>query len=640
MRYYNVALNTKRHLKSPTYTYSHTDTLPPGTLVRAPFGSKTKPGIILETTEKPAFKTREFQLYDDVVVSSHTRAFVSWYESYYAARGGQAYSQLLPEYLTKKRPKLPKEKTFTHTNNVDLNTTQTAAKQSIQRTKKPIVLHGITGSGKTRLYISLILDVLARGQSALLLYPEIALTTQISREIEKHAPVAAFHSGMTAAQRSKLWFRIATQTQPMVVIGARSALFLPHTNLGVIIVDEAHESTYKQETDVRYNGLLVAGGLARSHDAQLILGSATPPITETEQVVSQGGVLVCMHEQAITNDHTKKTVVINRTDSGAFRSHHMISDPLLDAMRAALEKQEQSLLFINRRGTAKLVLCDECGWSAVCPECDLPVTYHHDVHALLCHTCGSRVAVPTSCPECSHHVSMRSLGSKAIVDDVKSLLPSARIERFDTDTSQPESFAERYNDIRDGRVDILVGTQQIAKGLDLPRLSVVGVLNADLSLHFPDYSSEERTFQLLAQVAGRVGRGHADGTIYIQTLHPKNTAIQQALSEDWHSFRDQELTSRRTHQLPPYTFAAKVLFRDTSYDAAFTHANTYKTLLRRHLPETELLIDGPLPSFIQKRGGQYYAQIHLRSVRRSVVLRAVRAAPDTAFIDLDPHSFL
>lgn len=637
MFYYEVAIGAEKHWDTSVFTYSSEVELKINQLVNVPFGAKNKVGFVVSKTTKPSFKTKTLLQYD-LTLSKQSIRFINWFQTFYAAKPGQAFMQLLPAYLTKKIPEYKDTSTLISDVNVTLNTIQVVTKNELSKSTKPSILHGITGSGKTRLYTSLILETLRSGKSALLLYPEISLTPQLLEELKQYATVIAFHSGMTDAERSRAWYTVAQHSSPIIIIGPRSSLFLPHKNLGLIIIDEAHESTYKQENDIYYSSLLVAGGLAQAHGSRLLLGSATPPLTETELILRNGGSLVCMHEKAIEDKHQTTSSVVNKRDRRQFTKSSLISDTLIDAISAALAQKRQSLLFINRRGTAKLTMCEHCGWQAECPECDLPLTYHHDIHAMLCHTCGKKQRVEAVCPVCSQATTLKSLGSKAIVEEVAGLFPEARIARFDTDSKKDESFVSRYKSIKQGDVDILIGTQQIIKGLDLPLLQTVGVIDADLSLHFPDYSSDERTFQLLAQVAGRVGRGHGMGSIVVQTLHPDSHIIQMALKEDWHTFRDIELKSRKIHQFPPYTYSVKVIFRDKSYNKALKRATTQKERILNK--NTELIVEGPLPSFIGKRGHHFYIQLHVKHRSRTKLLEALRTINDVVIIDLDPLTLL
>lgn len=635
MLYYDIAIGAEKHWDSSVFTYASEIELQPGQLVHVPFGKKNKTGYVVAKTTKPTFNTKLITPHE-LTISAESIRFITWFQMFYAAKPGQANLQLLPHYLTKKIPVFKPTKAYDYDVDITLNAEQNRAIQEIYSTQKPTILHGITGSGKTRLYTSLLLSTLKVGKSALLLYPEISLTPQLLQELQQYAPVIAFHSSMTDAERSRAWFSVVQQTDPILVIGPRSALFLPHKNLGLIVIDEAHESTYKQENDVYYNSLMVAGGLAQAHKAKLLLGSATPPITESELIMKNGGNLVCMHKKAIKSAHKTSVSVIDKRDRKQFKASNLLSDALIDSITTSLRAKRQSLLFINRRGTAKLTLCEHCGWQADCPDCDLPLTYHHDLHAMLCHTCGQRQRVEAVCPVCAQQTSLKSLGSKALVEEVSSRFPSARIGRFDTDSKKEESFVSQYDQIKRGDIDILIGTQQIVKGLDLPQLETVGVIDADLSLHFPDYSSDERTFQLISQVSGRVGRGHGSGKIIIQTLHPGSATIALATKEDWHGFRESELASRKKHTFPPYIYSVKIIFRDKSYNKAFRRASVQKSKLSGKNVEVE----GPLPSFIGKRGQHFYVQLHATHRSRTKLLEALRALNDEVIIDLDPLTFL
>lgn len=639
MHYYEIGLGAEKYWGTGVFTYSSDDDLITGSIVRVPFRKQKKYGIVLKTVEKPDFPVKEIDKLLEIKITKQTFEFMEWYTKYYNAEKTQVYSQFLPNYLTANQKTMDLN-TDDRQSLPALSKVQSKALEEINSTKKPSVLHGITGAGKTRIYTHLLIEQLKSGKNALLLYPEISLTSQIVNELKKYAPVIVFHSQLTNAERSKLWYSVATKTQPCIIIGPRSAIFLPYLNLGIVIIDEAHESSYKQENDVRYSSIYTAAGLCASHTAKLVLGSATPPVSETEHILGHGGNLVCLHHKALKfeSDEDKEVLIIDAKKRDNFSIHPLISDTLIKSINCALDKNEQIILFINRRGTAKLVLCGsaDCDWQAECEHCELPMTYHHDAHQLVCHTCGRKKVMPTTCPVCSNKTELKSLGSKAIVEDITKLFPAAKIARFDSDTEKTESFNQNYDAILAGSVDILIGTQQLIKGLDLPKLSTIGILNADLSLHFPDYTSDERTFQLVTQAMGRVGRGHNKGCVVVQTFQPNNPTITWAIAENWHGFRDNELASRRLHSFPPYSFYAKLLFRDKNIDRAEKKANICKGLVSRD----KVNIDGPLPSFTFKRSGFYYVQLLIKARTRTRLLEAIRNSPKDTIIDLDPANLL
>jgi primosomal protein N' (replication factor Y) len=636
MYYFEVGVGVERHWKSAVFTYASDEKLSIGEIVRVPFGTTKRTGLVLTAVPKPAFTTKK--IYDrlSVSLSENTQSFIHWFSSFYGITDGEAYAQFLPRYITKQ--KLVHRESSIKSMNNSLNSPQKKALQALRETARPVVLQGITGSGKTRVYTRVITDTLKGGRNALVLYPEISLTSQLVRQLEQITTVFVFHSHLTSKERSTLWLQVANAEQPIIIAGPRSALFLPHTNLGLIVVDEAHEVSYKQESDIRYNGLLVAGGLARSHQARLILGSATPPINETELLLRNGGSVIAMNEKAISSDYVTEMHIIDMKNRLLFKKHPLLSDQLLSSIHYALESNKQSLIFLNRRGTAKLLFCESCSWQFECLSCDLPMTYHHDLHKMICHTCGRKSSVIAACPDCNEETSMRSFGSKALVEEVKKLFPTATIARFDSDNSKDESFNQNYDDVISGKIDILIGTQQLTKGIDLPHLHTVGVLQADLSLHFPDYTSNERTFQLLSQIAGRVGRGHGSGRVFIQTYQPNNPVIQLALKEDWDGFKSTELVERKKHNFPPYIFRSKLIIREKTLQKSTAKAEkVLKSISALQLP---IEIDGPLPSFQSKKGGYFYMQIHLSSTKRAHILKACTHVPDWVIKDLDPSTLL
>ncbi len=641
MYYYEVLLGVARHWKTASFTYSSLEKIETGKLVRVPFGARKKIGIITSVVKKPSFKTKAVLAILDEKLPRNTQKFYSWYARYYEITEGEAISQVIPEYLTVKRKSVKKTEQITHPSQElkPLSPKQKELYSAVKANEKPVILHGITGSGKTRIYTHLIADVLTSGKDVLLLYPEIALTSQIVSEIRLNAPVFVFHSQLTHAERSALWYQIIGSHEPVVIIGPRSSLFLPYINLGLILIDEAHETTYKQDSHPRYHGLYVAAGLANAHSAKLVMGSATPPITETSHILERGGVLLCLHEKAIEHKQKTQLHVVDMKNRQQFKTHDLFSDTLLAQISAALEGKKQVLLFLNRRGTSQLVLCgsDTCDWVAECPGCELTLTYHHDKYLLICHTCGKRFPMPAQCPVCMQAISLKSLGSKAVVDMAKKLFPAATIARYDSDSDINESFNETYEQIKAGSVDILVGTQQLVKGLDLPKLAVIGLLNSDLSLRFPDFSSDERTFQLITQAMGRVGRGHTAGHIVLQTYQKQNPVLIAAMNEDWHGFMKSELEARKLHQLPPFSFIAKLIVRDLSEVKAIKIAQKFSDSLAG---VKNLTVEGPVPSFHFKRGKYYYIQLHLKSSSRRILLEALKDAPDGTFFDLDPVSLL
>jgi len=347
-----------------------------------------------------------------------------------------------------------------------------------------------------------------------------------------------------------------------------------------------------------------------------------------------------MRELAVENFHPPtETTVVAAYDKANFSRHPQLSDTLLTAVQVALDQKNQVLIFLNRRGTARLVVCQQCGWQALCPNCELPLTYHGDTHSMRCHTCGYTSKAPLHCPNCgSSEIVYRSLGTKSIVDALTRSFPKARIQRFDTDNTKTERFDQHYEHVLAGNVDILVGTQLLAKGLDLPRLSLVGVVAADTSLSFPDYSAEERTYQLLTQIIGRVGRGHQAGYAIIQTYNPNSPVITGAIKKDWESFYKQQLAERQQFLFPPFCYLLKLTcIRKTQASSEAVCHKLLVELQQLHLP---VQIIGPTPSFWEKSAKGYSWQLVVKSKNRKHLLTIVNNLPASWSYDLDPINLL
>jgi primosomal protein N' (replication factor Y) (superfamily II helicase) len=372
----------------------------------------------------------------------------------------------------------------------------------------------------------------------------------------------------------------------------------------------------------------------------LVLGSATPSISDYYLAEQKQKPIIKLSKLARPEPlAATEVVLIDRKDHGLFSRSPFFSTPLIQAIEGALGRQEQSLLYLNRRGTARLVMCENCGWQATCPHCDLPLTYHGDHHDLRCHSCNYHTATPGSCPACGHpSIMFKTAGTKAIVEEVERLFPKARVARFDTDNKRTERFEHHYAGIREGNIDILVGTQLLAKGLDLPRLSTLGVLLADTSLYLPDFSALERTFQLISQVLGRIGRGHVAGRAIIQTYHPDHPVLQAAIDNDYQTFYEQELASRRQFLFPPFCYLLKVTVRRASIKAAEEAALKLKAEIEQG--GARVRVEGPAPSFYERFQNKYQWQLIIKARDRSELLKVISKLPASVSYDLDPMDLL
>ncbi len=652
MQYYEVYPASQRYQKMEPLTYRSPLALQPYAVVALPFGRQEIAGVVVRSVKKPPFETKviERTIADALLPPEALRLF-DWLQSYYPAGAGPTIQLFLPSSILKLRPeeiiqKLPKKKKSALIL-PPLTPQQIQTLSEIQKAKqKHFLLHGETGSGKTRVYVERVRHYLEQGKSALILTPEIALTPQLKNDLAQEfgERVIIIHSNLTAKRRRQDWLRIATASEPLVIVGPRSALFSPIHNLGLIVVDEFHEPAYKQEQAPRYQAIRAAAALAKLHTAEIIYGSATPPVSEYFLAETTKTPIIRMSGSAKGNASGVKTELISLADKQNFNRNPYLSDQLLTAVTEAIHHKEQSLIYLNRRGTARLVLCQTCGWQAVCPNCDLPLTYHGDHHHIRCHTCGHTATPPLTCPTCDGaDLQYRTIGTKALVEMLQSLFPMARIRRFDTDLGATERLDRHFDEVRAGDVDILVGTQMLGKGLDLPKLAVVGVIAADTSLYLPDYTAAERSYQLLHQVLGRVGRGHplksGEARVIIQTYVPENPVLQSAIQKDWATFYAYELIERKTFLFPPFCYLLKLSISRKSSTSAEAAAQAVHQQLSRLKIKARL--SRPAPAYYEHTHGLYHWQLVLKATDRKELLKAISSLPSGGWTyDLDPADLL
>lgn len=629
-------------------TYQSEMTLSTGTVVSVPVGKKTSLGVITKKVTKPDFDCKEIVKSATDTPIPHTLIELhDWMTEYYATTSGMVWQTILPKRVaTKPRSKSSSSITPTKRTQILLNNEQQQAIAKIcQISAGTILLHGVTGSGKTEVYKAAAQDAINNGQSALILVPEISLTTQLVNEFRSQLDnVVVTHSAMTDSERNVAWRQILTSHQPVVVIGPRSALFMPIQSLGLIVIDECHEPSYKQEQSPRYHAITVASQLARLSNAKLILGSATPAISDYHLAKHLGKPIITMNKLAV-NGATKPDVkIVNLTNRDSFTlKSKLFTKPLLDAIRQAIKDGRQTLLFHNRRGTASLAICEDCGYTLTCPNCYTPLTLHGDKFQLLCHLCGHTERPPLKCPDC-HEPSIiyKGIGTKQIEEETKKLFPTASIRRFDGDTLKGEAVQDVYDELRSGKTDIIIGTQTIAKGLDLPHLAVVGVIQADAGLALPDFSSSERTFQLIAQVCGRVGRHELPTTAIIQTYQPQADAVKYGSKQDYLGFYEQEIIHRKIGHFPPYSHLLKLTCSYKTEQGAVAAARKLANQLRRDYGQSAKLL-GPAPAFYERLRGQYCWQIVVRASKRTILTKiAGQVASSTSNwqIELDPISLI
>jgi primosomal protein N' (replication factor Y) len=522
---------------------------------------------------------------------------------------------------------------------------------------QPFLLHGVTGSGKTEIYLRAIEEVVRQGKEALVMVPEISLTPQtIERFRGRCGEVAVLHSHLGDAERGGHWRRVAAG-QVQVVVGARSAVFAPAKKLGLIVIDEEHESSFKQESTPRYHGRDVAVMRARLENIPILLGSATPSLESWHNAERGQYKLLSLPSRVLEREMPKVDLIDMRHDGPRIRQHSL-SPRLEMAIHFALKSGGQVILLLNRRGFNTHIHCPSCGYVATCANCDLAMTYHRDRSAMLCHYCGFAQSPLAFCPMCKQTaIRFQGVGTQKLQAEIESKFSGYVVQRMDSDTMQkPGSHRRVLDAFREGRIQILMGTQMIAKGLDFPNVTLVGVVNADVGLHMPDFRASERTFQLLAQVAGRTGRGDHPGQVLVQTFNPEHPAIALAVEHDYISFAKQELAFRHEHGYPPYQRMARLIIRSQKQEIAQEFAeklsaafdNAQKRYAAQNPGGAAVRVLGPAecPVFRLKNYFRFHFQIQsvsagaLHQVLRDVLTLTKVPGNVEYQLDVDPYNML
>lgn len=646
MHYYEVAPNRIIRPGSDTFTYHAETAYDTGCIVEVPVGTKNTVGVIVAKVPKPEYATKAIlRLVESQPLPHQILGLAVWMSRYYASPLATVLQTILPSGITKTRRKTALT-TTSHVRKrtkIVLNKDQRDAIKKIQTMDAgACLLHGITGSGKTVVYRELAKHAIDAGRSVIIIVPEIALTSQLVADFSHDfGEVILTHSRQTEAERHISWKEALTSSTPRIVIGPRSALFMPLANVGLVVIDECHEPSLQQEQTPRYSALRAASKLAEHHQAKAVFGSATPLVSDYYIAQSARRPIISMEQLAMRNAVKPDISVIDMTKRTGFKRHRFLSDKLLGLLETTFENGKQALIFHNRRGSASSTLCENCGWQAGCPRCYIPLTLHADKHALRCHICGYTDKVPTSCPVC-HHVDIihKGIGTKLIESELKKLFPEQTIARFDGDTGKADSMEANYSKLYDGSIDIIIGTQVIAKGLDLPHLRTVGIVQADAGLSLPDYSSSERTFQLLSQAIGRVGRSHHKTDVVVQSYQPTHPAVVDGIGQAYDNFYERTLAMRKQTKFPPFTFLLKLTCVYKTEAAAVKNARSLAEVLRVHKhPSVEIL--GPTPAFYERTRDTYRWQLVVKSAQRAELIALLDHVPTQHWqYELDPLSLL
>lgn len=498
-----------------------------------------------------------------------------------------------------------------------------------QNEHRVFLLYGVTGSGKTEVYLQSIQEVIEKGKEAIVLVPEIALTPQMVHRFKGRFGdlVAVLHSGLSAGEKYDEWRKIQRK-EVKVVVGARSAIFAPFENIGIIIIDEEHETSYKQEEMPRYHAREVAIERAKTYNCPVVLGSATPSLESFARAQKNVYHLLSLPSR-MNNQKMPSVEIIDMREELREGNRSMFSRKLFDLLKDRIEKKQQTVLFLNKRGHSSFVMCRDCGYVVNCPNCEISLTYHRVNEHMKCHYCGYESYVPKHCPECnSEYIRYFGTGTQKVQEELGKILPEARVIRMDVDTTSKKGSHERLlTDFKDGKADILLGTQMIAKGLDFPNITLVGVLSADTMLHLPDFRASEKTFQLLTQVSGRAGRHQLPGEVIIQTYTPEHYSIELASHHDYDHFYQHEMMMRKTHHYPPFYYLSLITVSHEQLMKVVSETEKIVKYVRSQVSNKAVVL-GPAASPVPRINNRYRYQCLIKYKREPNLIKTLKTILD------------
>lgn len=639
---YEIGVSSTKYHGAQSLTYSSEGTIPIGTLVEVPLRATQVLGVVLKRGKaNPRITPKPITMvHAGVQLPAAQLDLLAWLCEYYPAPLSTIVQLFLPTTISAAPKSAVVAKSVTTL--PKLTDEQQQAIETLSKTKSTTaLLHGDTGVGKTRVYLELARKTIAKGQSVIILVPEIGLTPQMLAVLKTQFPgvVHSIHSGLTPKARRETWRQIQASEGSQIIVGPRSALFMPVSNIGLIVVDEAHDSGYKQDQLPYYEATRVAAKLAALSGALCLYGTATPRVADYWHLDQHKTPIVRMTQQINSSIKQPTHLVIDAAQRQHFERSAIFSEPMLQAISSTLAKREQALVFLNRRGTARFVSCSACGWHAACQNCDTPLTYHGDKHQLQCHTCGLVELVPTTCPICqSAELRYQRRGTKALQSELEKLFPQARIGRFDSDNAKAETLTSQFKSVADGSIDVIIGTQVVTKGLDLGNLSLVCIPQADTSTYLPDFTADEQTFQLLRQVIGRVGRTNKVSQVILQTYLPNNPIIQAVITNNWDDYYQQQLLHRKKYNFPPFTYMLQLTTIKSSVSGARKSAEKLLDVVVKTHPKCEIL--GPAPRFHEKVQGKYQWQLVIKSASRHDLLEIISELPSGWRYNIDPGNLL
>jgi primosomal protein N' (replication factor Y) len=642
--YADIVVFTNGDPKNSTFTYSvpteFQENATVGMYVTVPYGKKNAEGIIKRLhNEKPSFATKDFTsiVFESAVLPDYLIKTADWMSKFYHESIKNCFETVT---FFRKKVRLKKRNEMDQTlpeHTVVLMDDQRNAFEKISKSfgkQTTFVLHGITGSGKTEVYLAVIEELIKQGKQVIYLVPEIALTPQTIMRVEKRFPnrTSVLHSQVSEGERYQA-FLDCLSGEKQIMIGSRSSLFAPFPNLGAIVIDEEHDNSYKQDSSPHYNAVTTAEYICQTLSIPLILGSATPRIndyfktTDDPSNTTKNWELLTLSTRAL-NASLPKVKIVDMREELKKRNFSTLSDELQDELIRTIDLEEQAILFLNKRGVASSLMCRMCGWTAECPRCAVSLTVHNDMYGvlkdmLLCHHCDYHMRKPQRCPNCtSPYIKELGSGTEKIEQDIKALIPTARIVRMDRDTTvRKGSHQEIYSTFLNHEADILIGTQMITKGWDIPNVTLVGIVNADTALHLPQYASSERAFALITQVSGRAGRADKPGKVVLQSYNPDHYAVVNAAKHAYNDFYNFELGFRKQLKYPPFSQLALLVTSDLNQEKAEYRAEVlYKKLAAEAAVIGNNLVEvlGVSTGIIPKLRNKWYYQIVLKGEKTAI----------------------
>jgi len=637
-----------------TFDYLCKEKVGIGSRVKVPFGNKKVTGIVLSHKDKSSFKKlREVEVVIDheVLLSKEILAFLSWSANYYHHPIGEVLSNAIPKNLRNGKPAVIKKPSELHDkvllNNFELNTEQNFAINEVLKSSSEFngfLLHGVTGSGKTEVYLSITEQLLKQGKQVLVLVPEIGLTPQMISRFEQRIKdrVVTVHSQLNDTQKQDAYL-MAKDGDAKVILGTRSAIFTPIPNLGLVIVDEEHDSSFKQQSNFRYSARDLSFMRAKFANVPLILGTATPSLETLKNVIEKKLV-------RLTLTSRPGEAIMPSVDLIDMRSQpsEPLSKPLIARIKHHLSTGKQVMLFINRRGYAPIYYCSECDWQSECTSCDSKLVYHRSINRLKCHHCGLEKSPESSCPSCnSHELKILGYGTERLEENLESFFPSTEVIRIDRDTTRKKkAFATHLKKINSGEPCIIVGTQMLAKGHDFSNLAFVGILDVDVGLMSTDFRATEHLAQLLVQVSGRCGRGNYKGEVNIQTRYPNHPIFNYVKDSRYIEYAKTLLTERKDTKLPPFAHQALICANAKNKNSAESFLTEAAQLINSIEIES-VEVWGPVPGVIERKSDYYYFNLYLQSEDRGQLRRLIQtfyqhvetikvSSSVRWFVDIDP----